>query len=135
MLHVGISRHNLSDQPIFFIFFKKNICWVEKLPVSRQKASWQSIVLWIDCQIEKKYYMLSNVFQSPIKTWNLLAKNIAHSATELILKVCIHSRNLRLWNGKKVFKGFESIFYVYLIRGLQKYQRNWICTVAFWATT
>ena len=36
---------------------------------------------------------------------------------------------------KKVFKGFDSIFHVYLIRGLQKYQINWIPTVAFWATT
>ena len=36
---------------------------------------------------------------------------------------------------KKVFKGFGSIFHFYLIRGLQNYQRNLICTVAFWATT
>ena len=36
---------------------------------------------------------------------------------------------------KKVFKGFGSIFNVYLIQDLQNYQRNLICTVAFWATT
>ena len=34
----------------------------------------------------------------------------------------------------KVFGGFDNIFYVYLMRGVQKYERNWILLMAFWAT-
>ena len=33
---------------------------------------------------------------------------------------------------KKCLGGFDNIFYVYLMRGFQKYGRNWILTVAFW---
>ena len=32
---------------------------------------------------------------------------------------------------KKVFRGFDNIFHVYLMRGFQKYARNWILMVAF----
>ena len=51
---------------------------------------------------------------------------------------CDNLSTVGIWGSemaKKVFKGFDSIFHVYLIKGLQKYQRNWIPTVAFWATT
>ena len=36
--------------------------------------------------------------------------------------------------GQKVFSAFDNIFHVYLMRGFQKYERNWILTMAFWAT-
>ena len=35
---------------------------------------------------------------------------------------------------KKVFGGFDNIFHVYLMRGFQKYERNWILMMAFWAS-
>ena len=35
---------------------------------------------------------------------------------------------------KKVFGRFDNVFHVYLMRGFQKYARNWILTMAFWAT-
>ena len=43
-----------------------------------------------------------------------------------------HSRYLRLWNGKKVFRGYDSIFHVFMIIGLKKYQRKQIPIVTFW---
>ena len=36
---------------------------------------------------------------------------------------------------KKVFGGFDNIFHVYLMRGFQKYGRNWILMVTFWGQT
>ena len=41
---------------------------------------------------------------------------------------------LKRWNSKKFFPAFGNIFHVYLTRGFQKYARNWILTMAFWAT-
>ena len=35
---------------------------------------------------------------------------------------------------KKFFQHLTTFFHVYLIRGLQKYARNWNLRVAFWAT-
>ena len=35
---------------------------------------------------------------------------------------------------KKVFWGFDNVFHVYLMRESQKYERNWILTMAFWVT-
>ena len=45
-----------------------------------------------------------------------------------------HSGFLEHWNSKKVFVTFDNVFHVYLMRGFQKYARNWILTMAFWAT-
>ena len=42
---------------------------------------------------------------------------------------------LEYWNTKKVLGGFDNIFHVYMMRGFQKYGRNWILTVAFWGQT
>ena len=36
---------------------------------------------------------------------------------------------------EKVFGGFDNIFYVFLMKGFQKYGRNWILMVAFWGQT
>ena len=36
---------------------------------------------------------------------------------------------------QKAFPAFDNIFHVYLMRGFQKYGRNWILTVAFWGQT
>ena len=33
-----------------------------------------------------------------------------------------------------MFVTFDNVFHVYLMRGFQKYARNWILTMAFWAT-
>ena len=40
----------------------------------------------------------------------------------------------RVLKYQKVFRGFDNIFHVYLIRGFQKYKQNWILTMAFWVT-
>ena len=45
-----------------------------------------------------------------------------------------HREFLEHWIAKKVFLTFDDIFHVYLMRGLQKYERNWILTMAFWVT-
>ena len=44
----------------------------------------------------------------------------------------IHSMFLEWWN---TTKSFDSIFHAYLTRGLQKYARNLIPTMAFWGQT
>ena len=36
---------------------------------------------------------------------------------------------------KKVFLIFDHIYHVYLMRGFQNYDKNWILTVAFWGQT
>ena len=43
-----------------------------------------------------------------------------------------HSGHLSPWNlEKKVWRGFDYLFYAYLMRGSQKYQENWNSIVAF----
>ena len=49
----------------------------------------------------------------------------------------VHCEFLQYWNTPKKFGGFswfDNVFHVYLMRGFQKYKRNWILTMAFWAT-
>ena len=44
-----------------------------------------------------------------------------------------HCGFLEHWNRQKSVT-FDNVFHVYLMRGYQKYARNWILTMAFWAT-
>ena len=44
--------------------------------------------------------------------------------------VCFYSIGMP----KKAFEAFDNISHFYLMRGLQKYARNWDFTMAFWAT-
>ena len=51
-----------------------------------------------------------------------------------MVSMAFHSGFLEHWNSKKMFVTFDNVVHVYLMRGFQKYARNLILTMAFWAT-
>ena len=66
-----------------------------------------------------------NIFRQLLIEW------VCHSWLRYIISHWV-SRVLKY--PKKCLGGFDSIFHVYLMRGFQKHGRNWILTMAFWAT-
>ena len=49
--------------------------------------------------------------------------------------VSSHYEFLEYWNTQKsVWRIWQRFFHVYLMRGFQNYERNWILMMAFWAT-
>ena len=56
---------------------------------------------------------------------------------EFVFDICFvtldSSNSPWLWRKKAILiVAFDNIFHVYLMRGFQKYERNWILMVAFW---
>ena len=68
-------------------------------------------------------------------TSNFLTKFKYHFISRIEYTMLKHYEFLEYWNTQKVFGGFHNIFHVYLMRGFQKFGRNWILMVAFWEQT
>ena len=56
--------------------------------------------------------------------------NLLFSGFACLLTVCFQSSEI----AQKVFPAFDNIFNVYLMRGFQNYEINWILMMSFWAT-
>ena len=51
-------------------------------------------------------------------------------AKQVLFTLCFYSGEIP----QNVFPTFDNTFHVFLMREFQKYARNWILTMAFWAT-
>ena len=90
--------------------------------------------LWLESNNIKKIENIEYVVYTVNTLWSNLFWTIRFAFAVQIHKAQRHF-TVGIWvyeMAKKVFKRFDIIFHVYLMRGLQKYQRNWIPTVAFW---
>ena len=68
----------------------------------------------------------------PIHISNLSANDVGFVDTTAPQKVrLVATEFLEYWNTQK---NIDNIFHVYLMKGFQKYKRNWILTMAFRAT-
>ena len=90
---------------------------------------WKSIDMCFFFQVHTPICKNTDFFY---KNWQLIMLHgMLHQCQESTWNTYSTVSFLSIEIPKKVFGGFDNIFHVYLMRGFQKYKRNWILMVAF----